>query len=349
VNEGLKLTAWFGERERIGSRFLADALIDACERHAVRASCLLRGVEGFGAKHRLQSERLLSLSEDLPLAAVAVDAPARIEALLADVAGLQRGGLVTLERVALLGGDALPAADAGEAKLTVHLGRGQRAAGGAPAYRAVVAALHDAGVAGASVLLGVDGTAHGERRRARFLARNAEVPLMVVSVGEPGRLATALERIAALVPAAPLATLERVEVLKRDGVRLASPSPLADADAAGRPLWRMLSVYASEQSRHRGATLHTTLVRRLRAEGAAGATALRGIWGYHGDHEPHGDRLWSVRRRVPVVTVVLDRPQAADRWLGLIDELTDETGLVTSEIVPALRDGPGDAPPLAQP
>jgi simple sugar transport system permease protein len=24
---------------------------------------------------------------------------------------------------------------------------------------------------------------------------------------------------------------------------------------------------------------------------AAGATILRGVWGYHGDHEPHGDRL----------------------------------------------------------
>ena len=40
---------------------------------------LLRGAEGFGAKQRLQTQRLLSLSEDLPVVAVAVDARERIE------------------------------------------------------------------------------------------------------------------------------------------------------------------------------------------------------------------------------------------------------------------------------
>jgi len=120
-------------------------------------------------------------------------------------------------------------------------------------------------------------------------------------------------------------------------VRLATPSSLPDADATGRPLWRMLTVYASEQSRHRGATLHTTLVRRLRAAGAVGATALRGIWGYHGDHAPHGDSFWQLRRRVPVVTIVIDTPDRVRRWFAIVDELTDETGLVTSEMVPALH------------
>ena len=48
-------------------------------------------------------------------------------------------------------------------------------------------------------------------------------------------------------------------------------------------------VYASEQSRHDERPLYSELVRRLRGAGAAGATTLRGIWGYHGDHAPHGD------------------------------------------------------------
>jgi PII-like signaling protein len=76
------------------------------------------------------------------------------------------------------------------------------------------------------------------------------------------------------------------------------------------------------------------LIRRLRQEGAIGATALRGFWGYHGDHAPHGDRLLSLRRHVPVVTVLVDRPERARRWLEVVSELTSETGLVTSEMVP---------------
>jgi len=295
--EAARLTCWLGEHDHAGGAFLADALLDLFARRQVRASCLLRGVEGFGAKHRLQSERVLTLSEDLPLVAIALDARERIDALLAEVAALQHTGLRTLTPVRLLDGTPavpeLQGAATGEAvKLTVQLGRQQRA-DGRPAHLAVVDALHEAGVAGATVLLGIDGTAHGERRRARFLATNARVPLLVVSVGEPARVATALRLIETLVPGT-LATLERVRVCKRDGTRLAAPTS-EDADDDTR--WRQLTVYASEQSRHHGQTLHTTLVRRLRAEGAAGATALRGVWGYHGDHAPHGDRAWSLRRR----------------------------------------------------
>jgi PII-like signaling protein len=101
-------------------------------------------------------------------------------------------------------------------------------------------------------------------------------------------------------------------------------------------------VYAGEQSRHAGRPLHHQLVRALRAAGAAGATSLRGTWGYHGDHRPHGDSFWQLRRRVPVVTVIVDTPERTRDWFAIVDELTDETGLVTSEMVPAFRaTGPG--------
>src|SRR5205823_12466198 len=101
----LKLTVYFGERDRSDGRFLADALIDVFERHEVRVSALFRGVEGFGIKHRLQTARLLTLSEDLPIVAVAVDTRARIEALLPEVEDASRHGLITLERARLLIGE----------------------------------------------------------------------------------------------------------------------------------------------------------------------------------------------------------------------------------------------------
>ena len=150
----------------------------------------------------------------------------------------------------------------------------------------MVAALHRHGVAGATVLLGVDGTAHGERRRARFLGRNAGVPLMVVSVGEAAALAAALPEIAGLLER-PIVTWERVRVCKRDGVTLDTPEP-AEGDA-----WQKIMVYGSHP-------LYLELVRWLRATGAAGATTLRGVWGYHGDHTPHGESAWQLRRSAPV-------------------------------------------------
>lgn len=315
-----QLAVHFGERERSGGRLLADVLLDACARRRMRASCLLRGLEGFGAKHPLQTDTLLTLSEDLPMTLVAVDAPERIDALLDDVRAHVRGGLATLAPVQLAGDAPPPAVPA--VKLTLHLGRQDRA-DGRPAHLVAVDVLHAAGVAGATVLLGVDGTVHGERERARFFDRNARVPLMVVSVGAPAPIAAALPRLRALL-ADPLATLAPVHVLRRDGADVGDLPSVADG-------WQQLTVYASEQSRHGDQALHAALVRRLRAEGAAGATALRGVWGYHGDHAPHGDRFRSLRRRVPVVTVVADTPERSARWCAVVGELTDETGLVTGE------------------
>jgi PII-like signaling protein len=315
VSDDLKLTVYFGERDRAGDRFLADALCDVFARHALATSLVLRGATGFGAKHHVRTDRLLTLSEDLPLVAVGVDGRGRIMGALRDVEALDFDGLVTLER-ARMSGDP----PSGTAKLTVYMGRGEP-------YEAVVAALHRHGVAGATVLLGVDGTAHGERRRARFLSHNAGVPLMVISVGEAERLGAALPEVTAML-ARPLFTWERVRVCKRDGETLGAPAP-PEGDA-----WQKLMVYSGH--------LHDAeLVRRLRGAGAAGATALRGIWGYHGDHAPHGESARQLRRRVPVLSVIVDTPANVERWYPVVDELTAETGLVTSEFVPTVHPRPG--------
>jgi PII-like signaling protein len=340
VNEDcLKLTSYFGELDRVHGGFVSDVLMDIFERRRFEVSLMLRGTEGFGLKHRLQTQRLLTLSEDLPLVSIAVDSRERIEAALDEVIAATGHGLLTLERARLLSGHIervrLPEQLHEATKLTVYLGRQQRA-GGKPAYVALLDLLHRRGIAGATVLLGVDGTAHGTRRRASFFGRTADLPVMVISVGDGERIAEALPGVGALL-SRPLMTLERVRVLKRDGERLAEPPSLPASDPSGLAVWLKLMVYAGEQARVGGRPLHVVLIRRLREAGAASATALRGIWGYHGDHQPHGDRFWSLRRHVPVLTVLVDSPERMHRWWEIVDQLTPQTGLVTSEIVPAVR------------
>jgi PII-like signaling protein len=334
----LKLTIYFGESDRIAGHLLSDVLLDRFEAAAVPAAVLLRATEGFGIKHQLHTQRLLTLSEDLPLVAIAVDHREKIEALVQRVQPLVTGGLVTLERARFAAGDVMPQLASGlgeETKLTIYLGRTERALG-MPAYVAVVELLRRHGLDGATVLLGVDGVAHGRRERGRFLSRNANVPLMIIASGPSDVVGGALEPLTGLLRN-PLLTLERIRVCKRDGNNVAEPRHLPETDDAGLGIWQKLMVHAGEDARHEGHALYVQLIRRLREEGATGATALRGIWGYSGDREPHGDRLLSLRRRVPVVTVVVDRPEAIQRWWRVIDEVTDETGLVTSELVPAFH------------
>ena len=83
--------------------------------------------------------------------------------------------------------------------------------------------------------------------------------------------------------------------------------------------------------------MHSEIVRRLLASNAAGATTLSGTWGFHGERPPHGEKLFQLRRDVPAITVVIDTPQQIAHSFEIIDELTGEHGLVSSEIVPAMR------------
>ncbi len=333
----LKLTSYFGERQRTGHAFVADALLDLYGRHEIAASVLLRGTEGFGARQHRRTDRTLTLSEDLPLVAVAVDARPRIEALLREAVRLTRSGLVTLERARMMTGDigTLPEGLAQATKLTIYLGRQERVYR-VPAFAAVCDLLHRRGIAGATALLGVDGTAHGQRQRAAFFGRNAQTPMMVISVGSGEQIGRVVPELGGLLRR-PLLTLERVSICKRDGEVLCAPDALPGTDTTGMALWHKLMIYTSEAARHDGQPIHRAIVRRLRAAGISGATTVRGVWGFHGDHAPHGDRLLQLGRRVPAVTIVVDTPERIAIAFAVIDELTARQGLVTSETVPAMR------------
>jgi PII-like signaling protein len=340
----LKLTSYFGERHRADGRFVADALLDLYGRTEITASILLRGTEGFGLRHHLRSDQSLTLSEDLPLVAIAIDTRPRIEALLAETVRLNSPGLVTLERAILLDGTAapgpIPAQAGADAKLTVYLGRQERIQR-RPAFVAICDLLHRRGFAGATALLGVDGTSRGTRQRARFFSRNADVPMMVIAVGASQRIQPVIGELGALLRS-PLLTVERVTVCKRDGQLRTAPQSLPGTDEHGLPLWQQLVIYTSEAGRHQGQPIHRAITLALRAAGLSGVTTLRGNWGFHGDHQPHGDGLISAARRVPAVTIVIDRPERIAAAFAIVDGLTFEHGLVTVETIPALRAAAAD-------
>lgn len=337
----LKLTAYFAERERSGARFLAESMLTLFAERRVATSVMLRGISGFGRQHIIRTDQSLTLSEDPSVAVAAVDDSDTIRALVDEVVNMTASGLITLERARFVDGDvaAVPLPDgsiAGDAvKLTVYVGRNRRVEG-TPAYKAVCDLLHRHQFGGASVFLGVDGTVRGERQRAHFIARNVDVPAMIIAVGSAEQVHGCAPDLVALL-GSPLGTVERARLCKRDGRLLAEPPALPDVDECGRPLWQKLMVFTSEATRHDGVPIHRALVRRLWQSGAAtGATVLRGVWGFHGDHQPHGDKLIQLGRQVPVTTVVVGTPSSIARSFEFVDELTDAHGLVTCEMVPAL-------------
>ncbi len=333
VTDIVKLTAYFAERERTGGRFLAEGILDLFSGREIATSVMLRGIASFGPRRIVRSDESLSMSEDLPIAIIAADSPERIAGVVGDVVAITNRGLITMERGRLATGEFTGAA-ADATQVTLLLGRQQRIAG-AHAYFAVCDIFHRAGFAGAATFLGVDGTVDGQRRRARFFSRNSEVPVLVVGVGTAQQAASASAELSALLPD-PLLMVERVRVCKRNGKLVERPHMFPAKDASGLPLFQKLSIHTPEDALYQGHPIHRTLLRALReSDHAAGATVLRGLWGFHDGRAPHGDKVLQLSRHVPVTTVIIDTPDAIASSFDIVDEMTHEHGLVTSEMVPA--------------
>ena len=150
---------------------------------------------------------------------------------------------------------------------------------------------------------------------------------MIIAIGTGNQAVDAIPELEAMLRQPPL-TLERVQLCKRDGELMARPFALPAVDDHGRALWQKLMVYTSEATLHDGVPIHRAIVQRLfEANAGRGATALRGIWGYHGDHKPHGDNMIQLTRQVPVATIVVDNPERIAASFDIIDGVTDRRGL----------------------
>lgn len=67
---------------------------------------VLAGVEGFGSADVLHTDRLLDLSDGLPVVIVLVDSEPRVLRFMGELADLLDGVLVTFKEVTVLGGGA---------------------------------------------------------------------------------------------------------------------------------------------------------------------------------------------------------------------------------------------------
>ncbi|MFF2924756.1 DUF190 domain-containing protein [Streptomyces celluloflavus] len=94
----LRLTVLVGERDVWHHRPLYVEIVHRARAAGLAGASVFRGIEGFGAASLIHTQRLLSLSEDLPVAVVIVDTEERVRAFLPQVDELLvTGGLVTLE------------------------------------------------------------------------------------------------------------------------------------------------------------------------------------------------------------------------------------------------------------
>ncbi|MCP3962876.1 MAG: DUF190 domain-containing protein [bacterium] len=98
-SQGHLLRIFIGESDRHDGLPLYEWIVRAARSHGLAGATVLRGLEGFGARSRLHTARILRLSSDLPIVVEIVDTREKIESFLPVIDETIDEGLATLEKV----------------------------------------------------------------------------------------------------------------------------------------------------------------------------------------------------------------------------------------------------------
>ncbi len=97
--EGVLLRIFIGERDTYQGKPLYEQIVHKAKELDLAGATVTRGIMGFGASSRVQTAKLLRLSEDLPLVIEVVDSEKYINRLLPFLDEVVEEGLITREKV----------------------------------------------------------------------------------------------------------------------------------------------------------------------------------------------------------------------------------------------------------
>jgi PII-like signaling protein len=98
----MRLMVFVGETDQWHHKPLYHEIVHRAHAAGLAGASVLRGIEGYGASSRIHTTRILSLSDDLPVVVVIVDAEDKIQAFLPELDELVTEGLVIIDPVQVI-------------------------------------------------------------------------------------------------------------------------------------------------------------------------------------------------------------------------------------------------------
>ena len=91
-----------GESDKWHGKPLHEAIVEMLRKEKFSGATVLRGVAGFGSSSVYHTDKILRLSQDLPIVVEVIESTDRIEQILPRLDEMVEGGLITLEKVRVL-------------------------------------------------------------------------------------------------------------------------------------------------------------------------------------------------------------------------------------------------------
>jgi uncharacterized protein len=91
-----------GESDKWQGKPLHQAVVEMLRKEGFSGATVLRGVGGYGGSSIYHTDKILRLSQDLPIILEIIEDADRIEQLLPRLDEMLEGGLITLEKVRVI-------------------------------------------------------------------------------------------------------------------------------------------------------------------------------------------------------------------------------------------------------
>lgn len=216
-----RVTICVGEDVHHHGEALYMAILNFLFYRGVAGATVTKGIAGFGADHKLQTNRIVRLAENLPIRIEFVETAETVEALLPKLSELAGPGIIDIQETTVIKpptgkqtGELPHAALRGRAKLMrIYVGEDDQWHG-KPLYEAITESLRANDLAGATVYRGIYGYgAHRRFHKEKALARAHDLPVMLAVVDEEEKIRAYLPLLEEMVQEG-LVVLSDVDVIR---------------------------------------------------------------------------------------------------------------------------------------